>query len=79
MHGIRFVDDDELPDGHDFMLVSTDSWVLIFYRRSALTPQNLEDSWAAFRALRTQRPPGRQARRREDARHLAAVDTRRLA
>lgn len=46
---IAFVD--ELPEGHDFLLVQTANEVVIAYRRSALCPRVLEDSWAAFRAL----------------------------
>lgn len=51
MHAIHFVDDGELPTGHDFMLVDLPEGALIFYRESALSPQPLEDSWAAYRAL----------------------------
>lgn len=46
---IAFVD--ELPEGRDFLLVQTANEVVIAYRRSALCPRVLEDSWAAFRAL----------------------------
>lgn len=46
---ITFVD--ELPEGRDFLLVQTANEVVIAYRRSALCPRVLEDSWAAFRAL----------------------------
>lgn len=51
MHGIRLVDDDVMPEGHDFILVEVSDGGLIFYRRSALTAATLEDSWAAYRAL----------------------------
>ena len=51
-YAIRFVDDDALPDGHDFVfVVLADGGGLILYRRSALSPQSLEDSWTAYRAL----------------------------
>lgn len=65
MHHIRFVDDNELPDGHDFVLVQTPLGAAIFYRASAVTPQVLEASWAAYRSMRTTRPamPYRRARR----------------
>lgn len=49
MYGIQFVD--ALPEGHDFMFVQTDGGALIFYREDALTPETLEDSWAAYRAI----------------------------
>lgn len=50
-YGIRFVDDDALPAGHDFLFVEMPGGAMIFYRESALSPQSLEDSWAAYRAL----------------------------
>ena len=56
MYGIRFVEDDALPEGHDFVLVQSGGDVLMFYRESAVTPQNLEASWAAYRALVAQSP-----------------------
>ena len=51
MHAIHFVDDSELPEGCDFLFVAIPEGGLIFYRESALSPQSLEDSWAAYRAL----------------------------
>lgn len=51
MHAIHFVDDDELPEGQDFLFVAIPEGGLIFYRESALSPSMLEDSWAAYRAI----------------------------
>jgi hypothetical protein len=52
MHAIRFVKDDEMPDGHDFIAIATAAGDrLVVYRASAVTPAILEDSWAAVRAL----------------------------
>lgn len=48
---IEFVDDQALPEGHDFLLAQTAENAVIFYRESAISPEMLEDSWAAFRAL----------------------------
>jgi hypothetical protein len=57
-HAIRFVDDDALPAGYDFVFVGLpDGGGLIFYRRSALSPGSLEGSWAAYRALCETPPP----------------------
>jgi len=59
-HAIRFVDDDALPEGQDFAFVGLPGgggW--IFYRRSAVDPKVLEDSWAAYRALVSTDPPPR--------------------
>lgn len=52
MHEIRFVSDEAMPPGHDFVLVQCGARdYVILYRESAITPKVLEDSWAAFRAL----------------------------
>lgn len=56
MHQIQFVDDDALPEGHDFILVQAPAGTAIFYRASAITPRTLEASWAAYRAMRTTQP-----------------------
>lgn len=48
-YAIAFVE--ELPEGHDFLMVQTADGVLVAYRESAVSPSVLEDSWAAFRAL----------------------------
>jgi hypothetical protein len=56
MYGIDYVAD--LPSGRDFMFIDLgdDDGALIYYRRDALTPANLEDSWAAFRACQATPP-----------------------
>lgn len=55
MYGIDYVD--ALPGGRDFMFIDLcGDGALIYYRRDALTPANLEDSWAAFRACQ-ETPP----------------------
>lgn len=64
MHAIHFVDDCELPEGHDFMLVEIPDGGLIFYRESAITPTSLEDSWAAYRAVGEGGTPGPRQRPR---------------
>lgn len=51
MHTIHFVNDEAMPEGHDFIFIQTALGALIFYRESALSPEVLEDSWAAYRAL----------------------------
>lgn len=55
-HHITIVDDDALPEGHDFVFVNLPDGAHIFYRRSTLDVGPLEDSWAAFRALTTDKP-----------------------
>lgn len=79
MHRIEFVDDHALPEGHDFMLLTDAAGsALLFYRESAVTPANLEDSWAAYRALREEQSPPPTSMV-EGERRLAAVESRRPA
>lgn len=55
MYGINYVD--ALPGWRGFMFIDLgDDGALIYYRRNALTPNNLEDSWAAFRACQSSPP-----------------------
>lgn len=55
MYGIDYVAG--LPGGRDFMFIDLEGdGALIYYRRDALTPSNLEDSWAAFRACQGDPP-----------------------
>lgn len=51
MHAVFFVDDDELPMEQDFLLVDIPDGGLVFHRASAISPKELEDAWAAWRAL----------------------------
>ena len=59
MHEIRFASDDEMPEGHDFVFAHAGESAMILYRESAITPEVLMDSWAAYRATlgRTPREP----------------------
>lgn len=50
-HSIKFVADNALPEGHDFVLIQTPTATVVVYRESAITPDLLEQSWAAYRAL----------------------------
>ena len=51
-YGITFAEDNAMPEGFDFALVLMADGVRAFYRESALSPDLLEDSWSAVRALR---------------------------
>lgn len=56
-HRIQFVNDEDMPEGHDFILVAPQPCgALILYRESAVNERVLEDSWSAYRALRRTRP-----------------------
>jgi hypothetical protein len=51
MHRITFVDDDVLPEGHDFVFVQVEADYMVFLKTSAVCPHTLEVAWAAYRAL----------------------------
>lgn len=51
MYGVRFIDDDALPEGHDYAMIRTAEDTVFFFKRSKLTPRVLEQAWAAYRAL----------------------------
>jgi len=59
---IKIVGDDDMPEGHDFVLVADEDGgdACLFYRASALTARTLERSWTAYRRLLgvEQDPPG---------------------
>lgn len=50
MHRVRFVDDDALPEGHDFVFVTVGERQVGFLRRSAVTEELITEAWAALRA-----------------------------
>lgn len=68
MYGVRFIDDDALPAGHDFVMVRTDEDTMFFVKRTKVTPRVLEQAWAAFRAL-----PGVPEQIRHEPRSLVRV------
>jgi len=46
---VAFVDDDALPDGNDWVLVKMpDCWVFAV-KRSRVSPQTMQEGWAAYR------------------------------
>ena len=56
MHHIKYVLDDDLPDGHDWAVVEDGSRVILFIKRSvARSPRVLADVWAGYRLLVRQR------------------------
>lgn len=60
-YGITFLDDDDLAEGHSFVLVDLPGGAWVFYRESDLSPTALEDSWSAYRELRSAAAPDPEA------------------
>lgn len=50
-HRVKFVEDCELPEGHDFVFVDTGEDQFVFFRASAMSPQVIAEAWAALRVL----------------------------
>lgn len=49
-HTVTFVDDEALS-GHDWALLEIEGDVYFVVKRSAVTPDVLEEGWAAYRLL----------------------------
>lgn len=49
MYGVKFVGDNDLPAGHDWLLARTAGRTLLFIREASMSPQVLEEAWAGFR------------------------------
>lgn len=56
MHAIRFIDDQDMPEGHDWVFVEIPHGALVFIRKSALVEQSFEQAWDAYRAAKTYPP-----------------------
>jgi hypothetical protein len=50
-HEVHFINDDEMPDGQDWMLLEVGGEVHCLVRRSRVCEQVLEDAWAGYRHL----------------------------
>jgi hypothetical protein len=64
-HEIRFVTDDEMPDGLDWMLLEVGDDVHCILRRSRICESVLEDAWAGYRALAAAQRIGLDAQERQ--------------
>lgn len=56
MHAIRFISDEHMPEGHDWLYVDIPNGALVFIRDSALLERNFEEAWDAYRAAKTYPP-----------------------
>jgi hypothetical protein len=50
-HRVRLIGQDDLPRGHHWALAEHDGRITLFIKHEALTPENLEEAWAAYRLL----------------------------
>lgn len=50
-HMVRFISDEEMPQGVDWMLLEVDDEVHCIVRRSRVEPCVLEEAWAGYRHL----------------------------
>jgi hypothetical protein len=71
-HEVHFIRDDEMPDGHDWMLLEVGDEIHCLVRRSRICEHVLEDAWAGYRQLVSSNRHGLNAderRRLDDALH----------
>jgi hypothetical protein len=52
---IRFIEDDELPVGHDWLLVRHPNAYMFFVKRSKVTREVLEAGWAEYERMAGER------------------------
>jgi len=57
MYAVRFVEDDRLPLEQDWVFVEVDGVLYFVVKKSQVTPDVLEDAWAAFRQIFRGGPP----------------------
>lgn len=50
-YGVRFATDDEMPEGHDVVMVRTDDQAVVFYRDSKVSRRVVSEAWAALHAV----------------------------
>lgn len=46
---VKFIDDHELPVGHDWMLVQDGTSICLFMKASAVRPESLTEAWESYR------------------------------
>lgn len=49
--GVKFVDDHALPIGQDWIFVVVDGGLYFVVKESRVTPEVLNDAWAAYRRM----------------------------
>jgi hypothetical protein len=60
-HEVHFINDDEMPDGHDWMLLKVGDEVHCLVRRSRVRECVLEDAWSGYRYLASEQRHGLNA------------------
>jgi hypothetical protein len=63
-HEVHFIRDDEMPEGHDWMLLEVGDEVHCLVRRSRICEYVLEDAWAGYRQLVSSKRHGLDAAER---------------
>lgn len=51
------IDEDALPEGHDWILIDEPGRVTFAYARGRLTPQAIAEGWAAYRRVMQRASP----------------------
>ena len=50
-YGVKFVEDHELPPGQDWIFVEVDGGLYFVVKESRITPEVLNQAWAAYRQM----------------------------
>jgi hypothetical protein len=56
-YGVKFASDDEMPEGHDAMVIQTADEAIVVYRESVVDRGAVTTAWASLAALATEGMP----------------------
>lgn len=50
-HQVQFIDDRQMPDGHDWLMIEAGDAIVCVVRKSKVCPEVLEEAWSGYRDL----------------------------
>lgn len=56
-YGVRFASDDEMPEGHDALVIQSADEAIVFYRESVVNRAAVTTAWGALHALAAEGRP----------------------
>lgn len=56
-YGVRFATDDEMPEGHDALVIRSDDEAIVVYRESVVSRRAVTTAWESLRAVAVDERP----------------------
>lgn len=50
-YGVRFASDDEMPEGHDALVIRSDDEAIVVYRESVVSRRAVTTAWESLQAV----------------------------